>query len=74
MVTKQTKGRFSIDITYSLCGNCGACVAVCPESVLHLGTAMLSSNDDDCTGCQRCIIICPSDALKLRKDTGDNDA
>ena len=69
-VTK--KGGYAIAIDYSLCGNCGACVAVCPENVLHLGTVMLTSDDDECTGCKHCVIICPSDALKLTK-TGEGD-
>ena len=73
MITKLKKGNFAISIDYSLCGNCGACVAVCPESVLHLGTVMLTSDDDDCTGCNFCIISCPADALRLIKNPGDND-
>ncbi|MCP4582007.1 MAG: 4Fe-4S dicluster domain-containing protein [candidate division Zixibacteria bacterium] len=71
MTTKQKKGNFAIDIEYGLCGNCGACVAVCPENVLHLGTVMLTSDNDDCTGCKHCIIFCPADALKLLKRPGD---
>jgi NAD-dependent dihydropyrimidine dehydrogenase PreA subunit len=71
-VTK--KGSYEIAIDYSLCGNCGACVAVCPENVLHLGTVMLTSDDDECTGCKHCIITCPSDALKLTKTGGGDDA
>ena len=73
MKAKTKKGNFKIEIDYSLCGNCGACVAVCPENVLHLGTMRLSSDDDECTGCNFCIISCPSDALKLKKLTGRED-
>jgi len=70
MRTKEKKGRFKIEISYSQCGNCGACVAVCPENVLHLGTIMLNVDNDECTGCKKCIIICPADALKLLRETG----
>jgi NAD-dependent dihydropyrimidine dehydrogenase PreA subunit len=65
--TKSGKGNFAIEINHPLCGECGACVAVCPENILHLGTLDLISDDDDCTGCNFCIITCPSDALKLIK-------
>ena len=61
------KGKFVIDIEFDLCGECGACVAVCPENVLHLGPTNLTSDDDECTGCNYCIISCPSDALQLLK-------
>jgi NAD-dependent dihydropyrimidine dehydrogenase PreA subunit len=71
MAKVQKKGNYAIEIDYSLCGNCGACVAVCPENVLHLGTVMLTSDDDECTGCKHCIITCPSDALILQKKSWD---
>jgi len=65
MPKRTVKGRFSISIDFSACGNCGACVAVCPENVLHLGPIRLESADDDCTGCKFCIITCPAGALDL---------
>lgn len=68
------KGSFEIEINHSLCGACGACVAVCPESVLHLGTVELTSDNDECSGCNYCIIICPSNALKLKSTGGGDDA
>jgi NAD-dependent dihydropyrimidine dehydrogenase PreA subunit len=73
MKTMEKKGRFRIKIIYDRCGNCGACVAVCPENVLHLSAMMLSSDDDECTGCKYCVITCPADALKLLKKHGEGD-
>ena len=72
MIKQQKKGRYGIEVDYNLCCNCGACVAVCPEDVLHLGPVMLTSDDDECTGCKRCIITCPADALQLLKNPEDN--
>jgi len=67
MSSVKYKGKFAIDIEFDMCGQCGACVAVCPENVLHLGPVRLSYDNDECTGCKYCIISCPSDALKLSK-------
>jgi NAD-dependent dihydropyrimidine dehydrogenase PreA subunit len=74
-IMKKTakKGKFRIEIIYEQCGNCGACVAVCPENVLHLTSIMLIADNDECTGCKYCIITCPSDALKLHKKGGKAD-
>lgn len=71
MKTMLTKGSYKIDIDYGMCGNCGACVAVCPENVLHLGPIMLVSDDDECNGCRSCMITCPADALRLMKTSVD---
>jgi len=71
MKTLEKSGFYKIIIDYSQCGNCGACIAVCPEDVLHLNPVMLVSDDDKCTGCNRCIITCPSDVLKLSE--GDDE-
>lgn len=65
------RNGFVIDIDYGRCGNCGACVAVCPEGALHLGTLILVADIKKCTGCKRCVIICPTDALKLIDMTGN---
>ena len=70
MKAAMNKNGFVIDIDYGRCGNCGACVAVCPEGVLHLGTLVLVADNNKCTGCKRCVIICPADALKLMDMTG----
>ncbi len=67
MKAVSKKGKFEIDIDHYLCGICGACVAVCPENALYLGTDLLKSDDEGCTGCNYCIITCPSDALALKK-------
>lgn len=71
MKTVTEKGNFIIDVNYGLCNNCGACVAVCPEDVLHLGTLMLSADNGRCSGCKWCIITCPADALKLLDVSGN---
>ena len=73
MKTKTKKGGFEIAIDYGKCGNCGACVAVCPEYVLHLGMVMLSADNDECTGCKQCIITCPAGALRLINKPGKDD-
>ncbi|MCD6162868.1 MAG: 4Fe-4S binding protein [candidate division Zixibacteria bacterium] len=73
MKAELTASGFEIEIDFSRCGNCGVCVAVCPENVLHLGTVMLSADNDECTGCNCCIITCPADALLLIEQSGEND-
>ena len=73
MKINEKKGLFKIEIIYDQCGNCGVCVAVCPENVLHLGMVMLCADDDECTGCKRCIISCPADALKLLKNNREDN-
>jgi L-aspartate semialdehyde sulfurtransferase ferredoxin len=65
MIKTADKARFHIEIDYRKCGNCGACVAVCPTSTLHLDQIRLLSADENCTGCKFCIITCPAGALVL---------
>jgi len=63
------KGKFRIEINYALCGNCGACVAVCPSEALHLGPIMLTPINENCIGCKFCIITCPAYALVLKDES-----
>lgn len=66
MIKAADRKHFHILVDFNKCGNCGACVAVCPEDVLHLDQLRLVSKDENCTGCKFCIITCPADALVLR--------
>jgi L-aspartate semialdehyde sulfurtransferase ferredoxin len=68
MKTIEKEARFAIEINYSKCCNCGACVAVCPTETLHLNQIMLTAQNENCTGCKFCIITCPSDALVLHDE------
>jgi ferredoxin-type protein NapH len=69
-VPLRATSRFSlvkIDGTDEYCGDCEACVEMCPMNIrikdyLHQGTRILSS---ECIMCLSCVHICPHDALKL---------
>jgi len=72
MGVSSQMGEFTIEIDYSLCGNCGACVAVCPENVFHLTAERLLVDNDECIGCNYCIVTCPTGTLTLlRNEIGD---
>ncbi len=46
------------------CINCGACVEVCPATILELtdyGPRTL--NSDGCIACGHCVGVCPTEAL-----------
>lgn len=68
MIKTADPKQYNIQIDFRKCGNCGACVAVCPTETLHLDPIKLSSKDENCIGCKFCIITCPADALALNDE------
>ncbi len=44
------------------CGNCGACVAVCPQQILKLNENQVTK-DPGCDECGNCTIVCPLGAF-----------
>ena len=69
MIAGMKAAAFEVVIDYTRCGNCGGCVAVCPESVLHLDQLRPVADNSLCTGCKRCVIVCPNYALSLNETT-----
>jgi len=55
-------------VDQTLCGECGACVAVCPAAAIELLPMLLVIKDNLCTECTLCIHMCPSGALAMTKD------
>jgi ferredoxin len=55
-----------VKIDKKLCGECGGCVAVCPQGALELFTSGLSVKPDLCTLCENCTIFCPVGALSIK--------
>jgi ferredoxin len=53
-------------IDKKLCGECGGCVAVCPNGALELLTTGLSVKSEICTLCENCVIFCPVGALSMQ--------
>lgn len=66
--TYQVYTELAVD--YSLCHECGACVAVCPPDALFL-SHHLTVNQETCTGCDRCVKYCPVQALQLVPQPGN---
>lgn len=51
-------------INAKLCDGCGACVEVCPASVLALkGGKVAVVNADACIECRACEVACPRGAI-----------
>ena len=55
-------------VDQTLCGECGACVAVCPAAAIELFPMLLVIKDNLCTECTLCVRMCPSGALAMAKD------
>ena len=53
-----------LQLDVKLCGECGGCVAVCPQGVLELFSDRLLIKAELCNLCESCIIFCPVGALK----------
>ncbi len=52
-------------INPTLCGECGACVAVCPPAAIELFPMLLVVKDELCTECSLCVHMCPAGALAM---------
>lgn len=52
-----------------ICGECGACVAVCQFEALELTAGELEISYQNCTLCGECVLVCPVSALEI-KDEG----
>lgn len=48
--------------TQSLCNNCGACIASCPQNALYFDSGEVKYDRTLCIGCDTCIRICPNHA------------
>ncbi len=55
-------------IDQTRCGECGACVAVCPPAAIELFPMLLVIKNDLCTECTLCVHMCPAGALAMTKD------
>ena len=53
-----------ININYSLCLYCGACVGACPENAIFLHGTYLRI-DASCSRCGRCVNVCPIRAISI---------
>ena len=59
-------GNLRPQIDLDLCVGCGACVHVCPFSVLEIvNEKAIAARLGDCTGVAACAAECPTDAIKL---------
>lgn len=58
-------------VDQTLCGECGACVAVCPPAAIELYPMLMVIKDKLCTECTLCTQMCPAGALAMvRAKTG----
>jgi ferredoxin len=60
----REKLKRMLQLDLKSCGECGGCVAVCPQGALELFSDGLLIKADQCTMCENCIIFCPVGALK----------
>ena len=51
-----------------ICGQCGACVAVCGFDALRLESEKLKIFLESCTLCGDCVVVCPVFALEIEND------
>jgi ferredoxin len=61
-----------LQLDLKTCGECGGCVAVCPQGALELFSGGLLIKTDLCNLCENCIIFCPVGALKDNSDKAEN--
>ena len=61
-------------IALERCKGCSLCVAVCPTTVLALGSlnargypAAVLTDNERCTSCTACALICPESAIAVFK-------
>jgi len=61
------KVKKAIDHDRELCNDCGACISLCPATVLWLDKrSNLVVERQKCIGCGNCVDACPRRALSLR--------
>jgi len=68
------KGWIEVDPFY--CKGCELCVPACPQGVLALDEAHLTSRgyhpaylkEEGCTGCAICAIVCPEVAITVYRE------
>jgi len=69
------KGTIKVDELY--CKGCELCVAACPQGVLALDMATLTTKgyhpvhliSEGCTGCAVCALVCPEASLTVYRET-----
>ncbi len=66
---RELAGRVQVD--YSRCNFCGACVAVCLPDALFLWKSALTIRIDKCTLCEKCTLVCPVNALAMVRDSNE---
>lgn len=57
-----------VHLNPTLCGECGACVAVCPPAAIELFPMLLVIKDELCTECTLCVHMCPAGALAMVRE------
>jgi len=57
-----------LTVAPDLCTGCGACIAVCPHRIPHLGPEGTVAPDLEafCIACGHCVAVCPGGALRHR--------
>ena len=61
----RLKGHI-FNVIDDLCYGCGACIGLCPVSVLDLEDQIVIVDEKNCTHCKLCIPSCPVFALELK--------
>lgn len=69
---KRAVHRFSMpQVEKEKCEKCGACVEVCPYSVIEM-TDFPEIDAKRCVGCCRCVDVCPAGAMNQAEGWFDN--
>lgn len=66
-----------VEISDKYCKGCELCVAVCPQNLLEIDPARITSKGyhpvhltgEGCTGCAVCAIACPDAAITVYRET-----
>ena len=53
-----------VQVSESVCDECGTCISVCGENALTLTDSLLV-DQDTCISCGICVTVCPFGALSL---------
>jgi len=54
-----------VDVTFTGCAGCGACLLTCPTHAIRPDGGELYAVAELCTGCGECVEVCPVDAVEL---------
>lgn len=68
----REKLKRMLQLNLKSCGECGGCVAVCPQGALELFSDGLLIKAELCNLCESCIIFCPVGALKDNAEQDEN--